>query len=243
MKRRGFTLVELLIVIGIIAGLAAIVLSVFSHAREGGRKTTCQSNQKQILAALSMYLQDSDGRFPLGIQVTSVSPLDIGTWFDSLLPYTKDQRVFQCPSDNTLIAETWPSFPVSYSANNTNLMLSGQTGHGARPPLHLSQVRSPSTTVFISDAATQTSLTPPYVTTSSTEKENCWYLLAPDDSPSLGIATDNPDSTVGGPSLRHSGMSNVGFIDGHVKAMHSQQWYYLDTPWLDPKRGGDAKEG
>ena len=242
MKRRGFTLAELLVAIAMIVLLAAIVLSVFSRVREGPRKATCLSNQKQILSALSIYLQDSDGRFPVGTQVTSVTPLNLKTWFDGLLPYTKSQRVFQCPSDNTLIAGTWPSFPVSYSANNTDLMLSGGIVPGARLQLHLSQLRSPSTTVFISDAATQTSLTAPYVTTSSTEKENCWYLYAPTEGQSGPgvIGTDSPDPTFGGPSLRHSGMSNVGFLDGHVKAMHPQQWYYVRTPWLDPKRGGGA---
>ena len=52
MKRRGFTLLELLFVISIIAILAAILFPVFAGARESARRTTCASNLSQIGSAL-----------------------------------------------------------------------------------------------------------------------------------------------------------------------------------------------
>ena len=61
---RGFTLIELLVVIAIIAILAAILFPVFPRAREKARQTTCMSNQRQIAAAVLMYVQDHDETFP-----------------------------------------------------------------------------------------------------------------------------------------------------------------------------------
>ena len=47
-RRDAFTLIELLVVIAIIAILAAILFPVFARARENARKSTCQSNLKQL---------------------------------------------------------------------------------------------------------------------------------------------------------------------------------------------------
>jgi prepilin-type N-terminal cleavage/methylation domain-containing protein len=52
---KGFTLIELLVVIAIIAILAAILFPVFARARENARKSTCQSNLKQIGIGIAMY--------------------------------------------------------------------------------------------------------------------------------------------------------------------------------------------
>ncbi|MBW3638001.1 MAG: DUF1559 domain-containing protein [Armatimonadetes bacterium] len=62
--RRGFTLVEMLIVIGVIALLAAIMFPVFGRVRETGRRTACSNNLKQLGLAFTQYRQDNNGRFP-----------------------------------------------------------------------------------------------------------------------------------------------------------------------------------
>ncbi|PQV64871.1 prepilin-type N-terminal cleavage/methylation domain-containing protein [Abditibacterium utsteinense] len=62
--RRAFTLIELLVVISIIALLAAILFPVFSRVREGGRRTSCASNLKQLGMAFAQYQQDNK-RYPL----------------------------------------------------------------------------------------------------------------------------------------------------------------------------------
>jgi prepilin-type N-terminal cleavage/methylation domain-containing protein len=64
MKRKGMTLVELLIVIGIIAVLAGLLFPVFTSVRERARITYCINNLKQVGAALHMYAQDHDGFVP-----------------------------------------------------------------------------------------------------------------------------------------------------------------------------------
>jgi prepilin-type N-terminal cleavage/methylation domain-containing protein/prepilin-type processing-associated H-X9-DG protein len=64
---RAFTLIELLIVIAIIAILAAILFPVFARARENARRTSCQSNLKQLGLGIAQYLQDYDERYPFNI--------------------------------------------------------------------------------------------------------------------------------------------------------------------------------
>ncbi len=62
--RGAFTLIEMLVVIGIIALLAAIMFPVFAKVREKGRQTICASNLRQMGLAFIQYTQDSGGRFP-----------------------------------------------------------------------------------------------------------------------------------------------------------------------------------
>jgi len=64
MKRRGFTLIEVLVVIAIILALAAILLPVLGTARGMARRVGCAAHLKQFGAAFSMYLQDWDEVYP-----------------------------------------------------------------------------------------------------------------------------------------------------------------------------------
>jgi prepilin-type N-terminal cleavage/methylation domain-containing protein len=65
-KPRAFTLVELLVVIGIIAVLIGILLPALSRAQRTARTTACLSNQRQLVMAVLMYVQENKGVFPGG---------------------------------------------------------------------------------------------------------------------------------------------------------------------------------
>ena len=84
-KKGGFTLIELLVVIAIIAILAAILFPVFAKAREKARTAACQSNIKQILLGIKMYVEDYDGRFPGARYRPPGEPQY--TWRKAIFPY------------------------------------------------------------------------------------------------------------------------------------------------------------
>src|SRR5437763_7255396 len=69
-RSQGFTLIELLVVIAIIAILAAILFPVFGRARENARRSSCQSNLKQIGLGLAQYTQDYDENYPISEDAT-----------------------------------------------------------------------------------------------------------------------------------------------------------------------------
>lgn len=65
-RRSGFTLVELLAVIAIIAMLSALLLPAIARAKNSGRRAACVSNLRQVGVAIQMYAQDYGGRIPYG---------------------------------------------------------------------------------------------------------------------------------------------------------------------------------
>ena len=111
LSRKGFTLIEILVVIAIVAILAAILFPVFAQARESARKTSCLSNVRQIGTAYSMYIQDYDEHFPPHVTERTAPAGTPDTAADrapfsykiKLAPYTKSDKIFKCPS-----APAWP---------------------------------------------------------------------------------------------------------------------------------------
>ena len=124
--RAAFTLIELLVVIAIIAILAAILFPVFARARENARRSSCQSNEKQIGLGILQYAQDYDERYPPGLSTGSyVNPdgttgtYKLGTaWAGEIQAYIKSSQVFICPSDRTMPPAAANGAPlVSYGYN------------------------------------------------------------------------------------------------------------------------------
>ena len=96
--RRAFTLIEVLIVIGIMVILAAILFPLFSSARANGYKVHCLANVRQLLQATNMYTSDYDRRL-VPARVYAGGP-DLGkTWCVLLQPYMQDTRLVVCPVD------------------------------------------------------------------------------------------------------------------------------------------------
>ena len=105
--RSAFTLIELLVVIAIIAILAAILFPVFARARENARRSSCQSNLKQIGLGVLQYVQDYDEKFPVIVVSSSTSTAPFG-WAGTTQPYLKSTQILQCPSDSSALPSTAP---------------------------------------------------------------------------------------------------------------------------------------
>ena len=116
--RSAFTLIELLVVIAIIAILAAILFPVFARARENARRSSCQSNLKQIGLGVLLYTQDYDEKYPAGYMPTNGVNVP---WPVVLQPYVKSTQVFLPPSntapENSYMRRSNNTIPVSYLAN------------------------------------------------------------------------------------------------------------------------------
>src|SRR5690242_13232733 len=101
-RRSAFTLIELLVVIAIIAILAAILFPVFAKAREKARQSTCISNEKQLLQALTMFAGDHDEQYPCAFfnnRDIAFGPDTPAQWKGAIFSYLKTPQVFICPSD------------------------------------------------------------------------------------------------------------------------------------------------
>src|SRR5690349_23940222 len=83
--RRAFTLVELLVVIGIIAVLVSILLPSLNRAREAANQTKCLSNLRQLGLAFVMYVNESKGKFPYTGRYDIPKPEDFLWWQET--PY------------------------------------------------------------------------------------------------------------------------------------------------------------
>ena len=129
--RSAFSLLELLVVIGIIVLLMVLLLSSMNRAREMSRRTVCLSNVRQLTQAWMMYASANHGRlcnsvgnpqwllFDPQASLTSLStPVDHEPVplipNGQLFPYVKDKRVYVCPTDPQSIRNTSAAPPPQY---------------------------------------------------------------------------------------------------------------------------------
>jgi prepilin-type N-terminal cleavage/methylation domain-containing protein len=154
-KSKGFTLVELLVVIGIIAVLISILLPALNKAREQARRTQCLSNLKQVHALFMMYANQNRDQVPIGCsgnemqynyiiwRTVTGQPSKYQSF--GLLHETglmKDPQVFYCNADTSPFyqydneSNPWPQVPAPWQdliPPDGAKGLSVRTGYGARP--------------------------------------------------------------------------------------------------------------
>lgn len=109
---RAFTLIELLIVIGIIAVLASILLPVLNNAREGSTRVSCLANERTLTFAWLTYAQMNNGMLVCSdtgpgdwvLANNTIADVESGL----LYRYVHNPTVYHCPNDpNNLLARSY----------------------------------------------------------------------------------------------------------------------------------------
>ena len=189
--RAAFTLVELLIVMAVVTVIACILFTVFSRQRENARSTQCQGNLSQIFKAMQLYMQDNDSRFP---------SYKSSEWVTELMPYTKSEAVFRCPTVQSL---TTPKFKADYGTYPERVAQFYKSNEGriSHKNAHESQLSSTSDWILMSDIGTG-------------EEPTMHLYDYPNDCSQKLIGNKMLGREF---SLIHSGGGNFLFADGHVK--------------------------
>jgi prepilin-type N-terminal cleavage/methylation domain-containing protein/prepilin-type processing-associated H-X9-DG protein len=230
-NRRAFTLVELLVVIGIIALLVALLLPALSKAKRQAQQVACLAHLRQVGAAFIGYAQDQRGWLPAPGAAWAPYPEDWVHWQPNrdaregtLFRYLGDGEVLKCPagvperSRNLLFAGTeFPAYPYSYSVN---VLMTGYPQHTltAAPGIRwkggpkFTQVLSPSQKVLVIEEDV-----------TGIDDAACRVEGAPSPAPratSLSLRHDKPAEYTQDPrNLSHymsePGRGNVVFADGH----------------------------
>jgi prepilin-type N-terminal cleavage/methylation domain-containing protein/prepilin-type processing-associated H-X9-DG protein len=214
MRKRSaaFTLVELLVVIGIIAVLIALLLPALGRAREQAKTVQCGSNLHQLAIGAFMYADAHKGKvIPYQFMDTTVTPAAAILWPQLLTPYLKNRAVWSCPNfprDTGVPAANSTHYGVNFDhivfSNNAN-----------QPPMSMTRTRGSSTIIFFADTEDSVPLKPLYGTNGFTAAFPRTYCMI--DQAALSGTAAAYLKTTGGIDCRHKNKTAcVAYFDGHV---------------------------
>lgn len=223
-RKSAFTLIELLVVIAIIAILAAILFPVFGRARENARRSSCQSNLKQISLGLMQYNQDYDERMPAGVGQGSVQyylPGNVPATWDLLIqPYIKSTQVLTCPSDTGSIEFTLPNYgrvKRSYAMAGYMWNVTGNFWEPQAQGQSLAAIASPSLTLMVIEGGAS----PTWVSRTNPNPGDYWWNDRVFDTGATGSSDGRKalrDAAAGAKGI-HLDTNVFAYADGHVKAL------------------------
>lgn len=211
--RRGFTLIEVLIVIAIIAVLLSILFPALGEARRAAVRIACASNMRQIGIGLHMYADRNNGRMP---ESTHTAGGDMErTWIYTLAPYIGNVDTIRvCPAD--------PNAKERIEENGTSYVLNEYFVVPKNPAvatdvdcLKLHQARRPSAAMLLFIISDRKGT----ATTEDHTHSRNWFKAPWASSWSRVCADISPGRHGGKVWDGTKGSSNYLFADGHVETI------------------------
>lgn len=145
-KVRGFTLIELMVVIAIILLMAAALLPVYETATKSAERASCMCNLKALAQAVMVYADDNDGRL-VPARGAGSTRTDL-CWDVLLYPYLRTALVYRCPSDPfASTASGLTCYTHSYGINYDITLVGGYTGNS----MPVSMIEQPAQTILFFD--------------------------------------------------------------------------------------------
>jgi len=119
-SQRGFTLVELLVVLVVTAGLAGIAFTVSKSFIAKSREATCLTNLRSLGVALQNHLQDHNNIMPDLLMGRESKNQDVPVLETVLIEFLESPAVFQCPADSVQFEKTGSSYHWNHLQSNRN---------------------------------------------------------------------------------------------------------------------------
>lgn len=240
MRRRAFTLVELLVVIAVLALLMAILLPALRQARTRARDSACASNIRQLGVSLQLYVQENRGYYPGDHWSYPPTQRSFVSWAPRIRRYASGSRdVYVCPSLETTEARWDP--PSDWTGEDVTWL---GYAPGERPLMgdpYNGQVEYFS---YGYNAWGVRRLWVPQLGLGGLVGEGAWAELResrirnPADMIALGdtvadgtwdtLLTPEPMHPTSWPGRRHREGANILFADGHLQTIPQERLLRLD---------------
>jgi prepilin-type N-terminal cleavage/methylation domain-containing protein/prepilin-type processing-associated H-X9-DG protein len=120
-RRKGFTLVELLVVIGIIALLISILMPALNNARTQARTIQCLSNLRQLTTAFQMYCNNNKGHsvyYSTQVKMAQDQTPQNGFWMHELRPYNGDIGIIGVCPETPDSSGAWGNINLTWGPDN-----------------------------------------------------------------------------------------------------------------------------
>jgi prepilin-type processing-associated H-X9-DG protein/prepilin-type N-terminal cleavage/methylation domain-containing protein len=203
--RAGFTAIELMMVIGVVALLAALVVPAVFHGRKVAHQTQCSSNLHQIGLGMIQFAQHHNGNFPKAVGHAGAENED--SWVYTLKPYLDNcDKVRICPDD--------PKRDDRLATRGTSYVLNGWIADTRRGAVtNLERLPNKARTITVFEGADQRSLA---ITAEHVHSYNWFNTTNRRNGTSWQAITGEIQVD------RHQGAANYLYADGHVESITAE---------------------